>query len=163
MPGQNRDDLRSHLRRHILRIHGCRSRLDGGITTACTSSRPRSIRACRDAGKARVQAHDRRLNSLRTELLVGDRAAQRNRSASMASAPFFFRQQPPLNAARMHLNPELFLNGLGQLLRSERGIVGSLLGGQTPSPRRSACARLAGPVCAETSRTRRPCWSAVCA
>ncbi len=27
----------------------------------------------------------------------------------------------------MHLNPEPFLNGLGQLVRSERGIFGSLL------------------------------------
>ena len=39
----------------------------------------------------------------------------------------FFRQQPPLNAARMYLNPETFLNSLGQLFWTECGVFGSQL------------------------------------
>jgi hypothetical protein len=37
-------------------------------------------------------------------------------------------QQAPLNAPRVHLNPEPLVDGLGRLLGGERGIDGSLLG-----------------------------------
>jgi len=55
------------------------------------------------------------------------RAPRSARPGKWGSLPFFFRQQPALNAARMHLNSKPLLNGLGQLFGGEPRILGSLL------------------------------------
>ncbi len=48
----------------------------------------------------------------------------------MESRAFFLPQQLALDAARMHLNLEPFPDGLGQLLRGQGRICGSLLGNE---------------------------------
>src|SRR6266568_5517820 len=96
-----------------------------------TSSRPRSIRAFRDAGRSRTPAHGRRLTLARGDPRRKNAAPRNRRSTkwvSRVSLSFFFRPQAPLNAARIHLNPESLLDGLDQLFRSERRIFDSLLG-----------------------------------